>query len=123
MSDDIKRHDVPPREESFPPVSRPKLGIKTGSAQPEPKDHPIPEVRDALDAGSHDGLKNDPSDEDAKLDIALDESFPTSDAPANTVPGSGEPAPSSCYDEDAERKLAKDKEHLAAPGDPGDAPK
>ena len=65
-----------------------------------------------------------PSGEDAKLDVALDESFPTSDAPANTAPGAGEPAPSSGYDEQVERKLAAEsaeKKELAA-GDPGDAP-
>ena len=52
-------------------------------------------------------LKRNPSDEDAKLDVALDESFPTSDAPSNTQPGKGkDPAPSSGYDPDEEAKRA-----------------
>ena len=67
----------------------------------------IPHVREAIDAESHEGLKADPTDDDAKLDVALDESFPTSDAPSPTRPGSGEPAPSSGYDETAERWMAR----------------
>jgi hypothetical protein len=67
---------------------------------------PPPEVREALDATDHLGLRRNPGDEDAKLDIALDESFPTSDAPSNTQPGKGkDPAPSSGYDEEAEKKI------------------
>lgn len=73
------------------------------------KAHPIPEQREAHDAEDVKALKRDPSNEDAKLDVALDESFPTSDAPSNTQPGKGkDPAPSSGYDEAAERAL-KDK--------------
>ena len=64
------------------------------------------EVREAHDAGDNKALKRNPRDEDAKLDIALDESFPTSDPPANTQPGKGkDPAPSSGYDEDAEKEM------------------
>jgi len=67
-----------------------------------------PPVRTAHDAGDDKRLQADPSDEDAKLDVALDESFPTSDAPSNTQPGKGkDPAPSSGYDADAEEKLAE----------------
>jgi hypothetical protein len=66
-----------------------------------------PEVRPAIDADDVKSLKRDPSDEDGKLDVALDESFPTSDAPSNTQPGKGkDPAPSSGYDAEAEAKLA-----------------
>lgn len=73
-----------------------------GKAQTD--DHPMTEVRPAHDASDDKRLKRDPADEDAKLDVALDESFPTSDAPANTQPGKGkEPAPSSGYDEKAEK--------------------
>lgn len=67
----------------------------------------VPHIREAMDAGDHAGLRADPSDEDAKLDVALDQSFPTSDAPAQTRPGSKDPAPSSGYDEGAERALAR----------------
>jgi hypothetical protein len=67
------------------------------------EDHPTTEIREGADAGSHEALASDPSDADAKLDIELDETFPSSDAPSNTRPGSsGEPAPSSGYDPDAE---------------------
>ena len=74
---------------------------------PEP-----PEVRDAIDADDVKELKRNPSDEDAKLDVALDESFPTSDAPSNTQPGKGkDPAPSSGYDAEAEKHLADQHGH------------
>lgn len=66
----------------------------------------LPHVRPALDATDDEALQRDPTDTDAKLDIELDESFPGSDAPASTRPGGGEPAPSSGYDEAAERELA-----------------
>ena len=75
--------------------------IDTGKA-PE-----APEVRPAIDADDVKELKRNPSDEDAKLDVALDESFPTSDAPSNTQPGKGkDPAPSSGYDSEAEADRA-----------------
>lgn len=62
------------------------------------------DIRDAHDAEDNAKLKRNPADEDAKLDVALDESFPSSDAPSNTQPGKGkDPAPSSGYDEEAER--------------------
>ncbi len=61
-------------------------------------------IRTARDAEDDPRLKRNPSDEDAKLDVALDESFPGSDTPSNTQPGKGkDPAPSSGYDEEAER--------------------
>ncbi|ODU20435.1 MAG: hypothetical protein ABS87_10300 [Sphingomonas sp. SCN 67-18] len=50
-------------------------------------------------------LKRDPENPDAKLDVGLDESMDASDPPAVTTPGAGtEPAPSSGYDEAAEKK-------------------
>ncbi|NIJ08579.1 hypothetical protein FHS31_002200 [Sphingomonas vulcanisoli] len=68
-----------------------------------------PDVRDAHDADNNKALQRNPSDEDAKLDVALDESFPTSDAPSNTQPGKGkDPAPSSGYDPEAEAEIAAD---------------
>lgn len=64
-------------------------------------------VREGHDAGDVAGLSENPSDEDAKLDVALDETFPTSDAPSNTQPGKGkDPAPSSGYDAEAEAARA-----------------
>jgi hypothetical protein len=70
-----------------------------------------PAVRTALDAGDNKKLQQDPSSEDAKLDVALDETFPTSDAPSNTQPGKGkDPAPSSGYDPEAEKARMDAKE-------------
>jgi hypothetical protein len=77
--------------------------------RPTETQHPpeAPEVRVALDADDVAKLKRNPSDEDAKLDVALDESFPTSDAPSNTQPGKGkDPAPSSGYDAEEEARRA-----------------
>lgn len=55
-------------------------------------------------------LARDPSNPDAKLDVALDESMDASDPPAPTAPGDcGEPAPSSGYDEAAEEALRRNK--------------
>ena len=66
------------------------------------------EVREAHDADDNKALRRNPSDDDAKLDVALDESFPTSDPPSNTQPGKGkDPAPSSGYDEKKEKAIAK----------------
>ena len=59
---------------------------------------PNSEHRDAHDAASKPALQRDPSDADAKLDIELDETFPSSDPPSNTQPGRGlDPAPSSGF--------------------------
>lgn len=67
-------------------------------------EHPMTHVRTAIDAHEVKELRRHPDDEDAKLDVALDETFPTSDAPSNTQPGKGkDPAPSSGYDEEAEK--------------------
>jgi len=74
-------------------------------------DSGTPHIRTAHDATDSKRLARNPSDEDAKLDVALDESFPTSDAPSNTQPGKGkDPAPSSGYDDEAEKARMKGKE-------------
>ena len=66
--------------------------------------HPIPAIRPGIDANDVKELRRDPSNEDAKLDVAVDETFPASDAPSNTQPGKGkDPPPSSGYDEAAEQ--------------------
>lgn len=79
-----------------------------GSVPPEEQDakeHLMPSVREGLDASDVKALARDPSDENAKLDIAIDETFPGSDAPSNTQPGKGkDPPPSSGYDEAAEHE-------------------
>jgi hypothetical protein len=68
--------------------------------------HEAPEVRTALDATDSKELQRNPGNEDAKLDVALDETFPGSDAPSNTQPGKGkDPAPSSGYDPEAEARM------------------
>lgn len=52
----------------------------------------------ALDAGTLPGLADDPSDEDAKLDVGVDETFPASDPVSQTQPRKGdEPPPSSGF--------------------------
>lgn len=77
---------------------------RSNHTEPRTADHPIPKVRTAHDASDDARLRRDPADEDAKLDVALDETFPSSDAPANIQPGKGrDPAPSSGYDASAER--------------------
>ena len=81
-------------------------------SSPEARSTPL--IREAHDAEHHQVLKNDPSDQDARLDIALDESFPTSDAPGHSRPGSSEPAPSSGFDEKAEARLMRDRDRKAS---------
>jgi hypothetical protein len=68
-----------------------------------------PAIREAHDAGTHAALKGDPGHEDAKLDVGLDETFPSSDPPATATRGRADPAPSSGFDEEAERRLAEGK--------------
>ena len=54
-------------------------------------------------------LERNPESADARLDNALDESMDASDPPASTQPVHNiGPAPSSGYDEEAERKLQSD---------------
>ena len=70
---------------------------------------PVPPVRTALDASDVKQLRDNPASEDGKLDVALDESFPTSDAPSNTQPGKGkDPAPSSGYNPAEEERLTNE---------------
>jgi len=76
--------------------------ISVAPPEPDPADEK-PEVREAHDASDHEALAKDPTHEDAKLDVGLDESFPSSDPPANVAPGHDEPAPSSGFDEEAEK--------------------
>ncbi|MDB5713768.1 MAG: hypothetical protein JWO15_1165 [Sphingomonadales bacterium] len=53
-------------------------------------------------------LKRDPTDMDAQLDRGLDESMDASDPPAAATPGdSGEPLPSSGFNEEEERQRSK----------------
>lgn len=49
-------------------------------------------------------LQRNPSDPDAKVDAGSDESMDASDPPSAAAPGSQEPAPSSGYDEEKERR-------------------
>lgn len=75
--------------------------------------YPIPPVREAHDANDHSALQHDPSDEGARLEIALDESFPTSDAPGHSRPGTSDPAPSSGYDDKAEAAILSRRKRKA----------
>lgn len=52
----------------------------------------------ALDADCVPALSDDPTNEDAKLDVGVDETFPASDPVAQTQPRKGDdPVPSSGY--------------------------
>ncbi len=68
-----------------------------------------PHVREARDAKDEKKLARDPASEEGKLEVGLDESFPSSDPPAAVQPGGGEPAPSSGYDEEAEKRRQRAK--------------
>jgi hypothetical protein len=82
-------------------------GISVAPPDPEDTRTETTDVREAKDATDSAELRDDPSNENAKLDVALDETFPTSDPPSNTQPGKGQdPAPSSGYDPEAEAKAA-----------------
>ena len=49
-------------------------------------------------------VRENPDDEDAKVDLGSDESMDASDPPSSSQPGSGgEPAPSSGYPEQKDR--------------------
>jgi hypothetical protein len=72
---------------------------------------PVAEIREARDVTDHKALASDPSDEEAGVDIANDESFPASDTPSHAIAGGGKPAPSSGYDDDAEKtRIAENDE-------------
>lgn len=86
-----------------PPEPREARAEQEG-ARPAP-----PKIRTGHDASDDAKLRRDPTNEDAKLDIALDETFPTSDAPSLTQPSRTDPAPSSGYDEDAETARERDR--------------
>ncbi len=59
------------------------------------------------DSSIEERLEKNPASKQARLDRALDESMDASDPPATTQPvHSHEPAPSSGYDEEEERKRA-----------------
>lgn len=49
-------------------------------------------------------LNKQPGNKDAQLDAGVDESMDASDPPSVAQPGRSEPAPSSGYDEEAERQ-------------------
>lgn len=83
--------------------------LDTISVAPPKPPEDKPEVRDAHDAEHHKELAKDPSHESSKLDVGLDESFPSSDPASETQPGHSDPAPSSGYDEEAEKVREKAK--------------
>ena len=77
----------------------------------EPSDDDAKGTR--ADAGSDESiaerLKRDPSSKEARLDRALDESMDASDPPSSTQPIHNQgPAPSSGFDEDAEKARRSD---------------
>jgi hypothetical protein len=50
-------------------------------------------------------LAKDPANPQARLDAAIDASMDASDPPSTSQPGRGDPAPSSGFDDEAERSL------------------
>ena len=52
------------------------------------------------DSGLEEKLRENPSDQDAKVDVGSDESMDASDPPSVVQPESDEPVPSSGFDED-----------------------
>jgi hypothetical protein len=85
-------------------------GISIAPPEPGEDGGEKPAIREAHDADTHAALRRDPGHEDAKLDVGLDETFPSSDPPAVSSRGHADPAPSSGYDEEAERRLAKGRD-------------
>lgn len=69
---------------------------REGSGNP---DHPAqdPGQQAGQDASLAERLERDPEDEDAKLDVGLDETMDASDPPSVTQPGRDEPVPSSGF--------------------------
>lgn len=78
------------------------------ATEANPATHPDQQAGQDTDIARR--LKRDPADVDAQLDRGLDESMDASDPPAATQPGdSGEPMPSSGFDEEAEEQLQRTK--------------
>jgi hypothetical protein len=72
------------------------------STELNPAQHP--EQRAMQDESIVERLETDPENVDAQLDAGLDASMDASDPPSSVQPGdTGEPLPSSGYDEEAER--------------------
>ena len=65
----------------------------TDPTDPKQATPACPPIRPAHDAEDDRRLKRDPANEDAKLDVALDESFPSSDPPALIQPKNGKDPP------------------------------
>jgi len=100
MGEDNKM--VPPQADKGMTGGSPPLGTSEGEGGALGTQY----FRDALDMDDAEQLGSE-SKADAELDVALDETFPTSDPTSPTQPGKGtDPAPSSGYDPEAEAKLA-----------------
>ena len=71
-----------------------------------PEDIPVQDPRQQAgqDKSIAKRLGKHPESKDAQLDNALDETMDASDPPSITQPGRGDPAPSSGYEEEAERQ-------------------
>ena len=78
----------------------------SGIAPPAANEDHAPSSDAGRDESISERLQRDPSNTQARLDCGLDESMDASDPPASTQPNRDEPAPSSGYDADAERRLA-----------------
>ena len=77
---------------------------KTDQKQPDEKSPP-PTLSGAPDRSIELKVKKHPEDEDAKADLGSDESMDASDPSSAAQPGtSGEPAPSSGFPENGDKK-------------------
>ncbi len=99
------------KQETAPKGALDTVAVAPPEPDGEAHPHATPEVREAHDAEDHGALALDPSHEEGKLDVGLDESFPSSDPAAATQPGHSDPAPSSGYNEEAEKAREEAAQH------------
>lgn len=83
-----------------------QAGADSGEGEGGSGQHPHQQAGQDLSIAER--LARDPCCTEAQLDRGLDESMDASDPPSITQPGKSEPAPSSGYDEAAERARQRD---------------
>ena len=79
--------------------------LSVAPADPKEGDQAETTADSGTDKSMDERLQANPEDKEARLDAALDESMDASDPPSSTQPvHSTDPAPSSGYDADAEKR-------------------
>ena len=83
-----------------------RTAMDSMSVAPDGEENPATDPRQEAGQDKSIGrrLEKNPGSKEAQLDNALDESMDASDPLATTQPGTGDPAPSSGFDEDAESR-------------------